>query len=287
MTNLMPKTELNEPTVETQIDAPAAEQDNNLEINLTDADFQLDETELERVLAETNATVEQASQETQAATAAAQANPDRPPARKPLTVTQEAAVTTFNEMTDMLGKYDMCRAAVERIGAEMRDLRIALDSFEPGQLIETTVAGIRIPMTASAVLEAKRVELARAMDYMRELSVRTTERAEAMAEASYLDAANERHVGLMPPRRSNTRGPVIRERAPDAPIPSEQELGDRLEAEIREATQTNIKVEPLPQDDEIPNFLRKGPITPASDGEEEPRGLFRRMASKIGGRNSG
>ena len=283
----MTKTELNDlgntPAAQEQMDAIAADHDatTNTEINLTDADFQLDEKELEAVLQETNATVEQASQETQAATAAAKANPERPQ-RKPMTVTQEAAVTTFNEMTDMLGKYDICRAAVERIGHEMKDLRIALDAFEPGQLIETNVAGIRIPMTASAVLEAKRVELARAMDYMRELSVRTTERAEAMAEASYLDPTNERNAGLIPPRRSPTRGPVITERAPDAPMRDDTHLGDELEREIRAAVAPTPR-EPLPSEDEIPQFLRKQ----RDADEDQPRGLFGRMKAGLTGRNSG
>lgn len=239
-------------------------------------DVDLNEAELEAALNEVN----EASAETQASTEALQQKVTPPPAPKPkpLTVTQEAVVTTFNEMTDTLNKYDICRAAVERISAEMRDLRIALDAFEPGQLIQTTVANIRIPMTASAVLEAKRVELAQAMDYMRELNARAFERAEAMSEASYLNSAAER-APIIPPRRPLTRGPIITEREPGVEGRSEDEIHRELAEGMNELVQ---KIHQPPPEDEIPSFLRK----PRED-EDEPRGLLGRMTQRFTGRNSG
>lgn len=201
------------------------------------------EDELDQALKDVNDTVDQATKET--------ASASEPYVYTPA---QEAIAIKHNEMLVMLGKYDLCRANVEKVSGEIKNLRIALDKFDSSQMIQTTVAGIMIPMTAGMVMEAKRQELARSMNAMKDLMDATSDRAAAMADVTYLA---------------------------DAPVELKR-LAFTKSPDPVEETREHVENHGHQVDEPIPAFLTRA----RQADEDEGRGVISKIAGRFA-RNSG
>lgn len=105
-------------------------------------------------------------------------------------VAEEAEATdiqvALGGVIDAIARMDTAKATVASVAKELSDLRTALDAYSADDFLDSTVAGVRVPLTPKTALLAKRAELHRACDEVRQSYENLMEHQSNLTDSAYL-----------------------------------------------------------------------------------------------------
>jgi hypothetical protein len=74
----------------------------------------------------------------------------------------------LNGVMESIKRLDTAKDTLQQVATELSDLRIALDAKSPDAFLDAMIEGVRVPLTSKLALLAKRAELSRACEEVRE-----------------------------------------------------------------------------------------------------------------------
>jgi hypothetical protein len=193
-----------------------------------------------------------------------------------------ACKLALNGVIEAGQRLDTAKESMQKIAKELSDLRVNLDSSPPDKFIDSNIVGVRVPVTSKVALLAKRAELQRASDDVRECVENLMDHQARLVATAHLPEPEEEHpVASSPPRSifqpTETEEPDALQALSDVIAIELAETVAGVERDRQQPPERYVPRQPLRPQPQPPAFLRQVVERNESPDDPQETGILRNI----------